>query len=288
MKFIGTGVAVITPFKSNGEVDKNALTNLINHLINNGIDYLVALGTTAESATLTNQEKTEIIDLFIEHTKGRVPLVVGAGGNNTANVVELVKELSNKNIDGLLSVCPYYNKPNQTGLYEHFKQVLSATNKDVILYNVPGRTASNLQPETVIKLAKEFSNAVAIKEASGSITQSMEILQHAPKDFVVLSGEDALTLPLMAIGVRGVISVIAHIYPREFSDMVRMANAGNYEGAKVNHYKVLDMTNAIFAEGNPTGVKYALHKKGLIENELRLPLVRASQGLMDRIDQLLA
>lgn len=278
-QFIGTGVAVITPFTESGDVDHSALRDLIDHLITNGIDYLVALGTTAESATLSHSEKHAVIKTFVDHVNGRVPIVVGVGGNNTQAVIGFINELNEYSIQGILAVCPYYNKPNQAGLLAHFDAVAKSTDLPIILYNVPARTSSNILPETVVELSKLHSHIVAIKEASGSLAQAMAIVQSTDDDFVVISGEDALTLPLMSIGAKGVVSVVGQGYPKIYSKMVNSALAGNFEKAKELHYSILEITHLLFKEGNPAGIKSLLNSQGMIKNELRLPLVKVTSDL---------
>ena len=285
--FTGTGVALITPFNADLEIDFNSLERIIQHLISNGINYLVVLGTTAESATLTEEEKKSIIQFVKEKVDGRIPLVLGAGGNDTRAVVEFIKQAETYDYDAYLSVAPYYNKPNQHGLYAHFDAIANATNKPIILYNVPGRTSSNISVETVLALSEQHAHIIAVKEASGSVEQSMGIIQQAKKDFAVISGDDALTLALMSCGAKGVISVIAHAYPKVFGDIIRESLRGNISGARAAHYQILNITNAIYDEGNPTGIKYVLSKMGLCENYLRLPLVEASETLKRKIDLLL-
>lgn len=282
-QFIGTGVAVITPFTESGDVDHKALKELIDYLIANGIDYLVALGTTAESATLSHSEKHAVIKTFIDHVNGRVPIVVGVGGNHTQAVITFINEVSQYPIQGILAVCPYYNKPNQAGLLAHFDAVAKSTELPIILYNVPARTSSNILPETVVNLTKLHSHIVAIKEASGSLAQAMAIVQSTDDDFVVISGEDALTLPLMSIGAKGVISVVGQGYPKQYSKMVNYALSGDFEKAKELHYSLLHVTHLLFQEGNPAGIKSLLSSKGMIQNELRLPLVKATMELQTEI-----
>jgi 4-hydroxy-tetrahydrodipicolinate synthase len=272
-KIRGTGVAIITPFNEDKTIDFPALGQLVEYLIKGGIDFLVVLGTTGESATLTSDERNQVLDYVIEVNNGRLPIVAGFGGNNTQAVINSIRARGDfSRIDAILSVAPYYNKPNQRGLVEHFTAIADASPVPVILYNVPGRTKSNINAETTLKLA-EHPNIMAIKEASGNFAQIMEIVRNKPDDFTVLSGDDAITLPLISIGVEGVISVVAMVYPELMSKMVRLALEGDYEQARQLHYKILPMTNAIFEDGNPAGVKAALSIKGMIKNQLRLPLV---------------
>ena len=282
-KFVGTGVALVTPFNEDKSVDFNGLEKLVNFQIENGIDYLVVLGTTGEPATLTSEEKELVKQKIIAVNNGRLPLVLGIGGNNTAAVVEEIKTTDLSHFDAILSVSPYYNKPTQEGIYQHFKAVASATEKPIILYNVPGRTASNMSPETIVKLANEFYNVIAVKEAAGDIVQAMKIIHLKPKDFLVISGDDMITLPIILAGGSGVISVIGEGLPRHFSDMVRLGLEGkNEEGFEI-HHKIAESIDLIFAEGNPTGIKSMLKKQGICSDEVRLPLVKASAELQQNI-----
>lgn len=277
--FIGTGVAVVTPFTSQGTVDHVALKFIIEHLINGGIDYIVALGTTAETPILSEKEKFAILDTIFETNKGELPIAIGAGGNNTLEVISWINKLEKYPHQGLLSVVPYYNKPNQKGILAHFSAIAKSTSKPIILYNVPGRTACNMSANTTIELAATFDHIVCIKEASGDMSQIMEIENNKPEDFYIVSGDDALTLPMISIGAKGVISVIAQAYPAEFSAMVKAALAGNFVAAKDLHYLLLNTTNAIYLEGNPVGIKSLLHQLNLCQNEVRLPLVKSSEQL---------
>lgn len=278
-RFKGLGVAMVTPFRPDGSVDFQALENFVNFQIENGVDYLVALGTTSESATMSADEKNAVVDFIIETNKGRLPLVVGCGGNNTGELVDAVRKLNKPGIDGILSVTPYYNKPNQAGIYEHFKAVANATDLPIILYNVPGRTGSDIEATTTVKLAKDFKNIIAVKEASGDFGQAMQIIKNKPENFLVLSGDDALTLPLISLGFDGVISVVGNAYPKEFSKLVHAALKQDFKTANQIQYKLVDIIDSMFAEGNPAGVKAYLKHKGLIENSLRLPLVKVSAEL---------
>ncbi len=286
-KFIGTGVAVTTPFNSNKKIDHGALKNHIQFLIENGINYLVILGTTGESVTLTAKEKQEVIDTFRETSNGQVPLVYGLGGNNTQAVVEKLQNTDLQGIDAILSVAPYYNKPSQKGLYEHFKTIATNSSVPVILYNVPGRTGVNINADTITQLAKDFKNIIAVKEASGNFTQAMHIIQNKPEEFQVISGEDGITLPLLSIGVNGIISVTANAFPKEFSTMINYALKNDFQAAKEIHYKLLPIVEKMFAEGNPSGIKCALANKGLIENVLRLPLTSVSKELNEEIKNII-
>ena len=269
----GMGVALITPFKDDESIDFDALSKLIEYQIQNGIDYLVVLGTTAETPTLTEQEKNEVLSFVIERVKERVPIVLGLGGNNTRGIVERLKTESFQGVDAILSVVPYYNKPSQEGIYQHYKAIASATKLPVILYNVPGRTGVNMTAETTLRLAREFDNIVAIKEASGNITQMDDIIKNKPKDFMVISGDDGITFPLITLGAVGVISVIGNASPREFSRMVRLALEGDYANALLIHHKFTELFELLFVDGNPAGVKSILSSMGYIRNRLRLPLV---------------
>ena len=269
----GMGVALITPFKDDESIDFDALSKLIEYQIQNGIDYLVVLGTTAETPTLTEQEKNEVLSFVIERVKERVPIVLGLGGNNTRGIVERLKTESFQGVDAILSVVPYYNKPSQEGIYQHYKAIASATKLPVILYNVPGRTGVNMTAETTLRLAREFDNIVAIKEASRNITQMDDIIKNKPKDFMVISGDDGITFPLITLGAVGVISVIGNAFPREFSRMVRLALEGDYANALLIHHKFTELFELLFVDGNPAGVKSILSSMGYIRNRLRLPLV---------------
>ncbi len=269
----GMGVALITPFKDDESIDFDALSKLIEYQIQNGIDYLVVLGTTAETPTLTEQEKNEVLSFVIERVKERIRIVLGLGGNNTRGIVERLKTESFQGVDAILSVVPYYNKPSQEGIYQHYKAIASATKLPVILYNVPGRTGVNMTAETTLRLAREFDNIVAIKEASGNITQMDDIIKNKPKDFMVISGDDGITFPLITLGAVGVISVIGNAFPREFSRMVRLALEGDYANALLIHHKFTELFELLFVDGNPAGVKSILSSMGYIRNRLRLPLV---------------
>ena len=284
--YSGTGVALITPFRKDGSVDFNALDKLVKHVINGGLDFLVVMGTTAEAVTLSNDERQAVINYIKEVNNNKLPIILGIGGNNTQEVVSKIKQTDFEGISGILSVAPYYNKPNQTGLYKHFKEIATACPVNVVLYNVPGRTCSNISADTAVKLANDFKNIVAIKEASGDFNQIMQIIQNKPEGFEVISGDDALTLPLISIGVKGVISVTANAFPFEMSEMV--ANAIKYNGKKAQtmHYKLLDFTNAIFEDGNPAGIKAALEVLDIVQNYLRLPLVKVNRTLYKKIEKL--
>lgn len=285
--FSGTGVALITPFrKQQDSIDFTKLDNLIEDIIANGVDYIVALGTTGEPATMTDAERATVKDFVVETVDGRKPVVLGLGGNNTQNILDTIARTNFDGISGILSVAPYYNKPNQRGLLQHYKMVAEASPVPVIIYNVPGRTGVNIAAETTLQLAEECPNIVAIKEASGNISQVMQILKNKPENFQVISGDDALTYPMIALGATGVISVMANALPKEMSDMVRFAMKGDFKKALPLHYKMLPLMNAIFDEGNPVGVKALLEIKGQINNILRLPLVKSSKQLYNKLGTL--
>jgi 4-hydroxy-tetrahydrodipicolinate synthase len=276
----GTGIALVTPFTKDGTVDFISLEKVINHTIKGKVEYLVSLGTTGETATMSKEEQKEVLNFTIDIVKKRVPIVAGFGGNNTANLVESIKGADLKNVTAILSASPYYNKPTQEGIYQHYKAVANATKKPIILYNVPGRTASNITAETTLRLAKDFKNIVAIKEASGDFMQCMHLAKYRPKDFLLISGDDAFTLPLLSVGFDGVISVVGNALPKQFSDMVRAGLAGDYAKAQKLHNSLLDIIKNLFVEGNPAGVKAALKILGVTATDsVRLPLVSASENL---------
>jgi len=283
-KLIGTGVALITPFKEDLSVDIEGLKNVVNYNINNGIDYLVVLGSTAESATLSKEEKQLVIDTIVEENNGRLPLVLGIGGNNTAAVIKEIKSTNLSNFVAILSVSPFYNKPSQEGIYQHFAAITKATETPIIVYNVPGRTASNILPETVIRLANDFKNIIAIKEAAGDIVQAMSIISGCPEDFLIISGDDMIALPMVLAGGAGVISVIGEGLPKEFSKMISLGLNKDVEEAYKIHYKVAPVIDFIFAEGNPAGIKAVFKKMGICGDQVRLPLVGISDDLQSKID----
>ncbi len=287
INFKGTGVALVTPFNTRGEIDFDSLEKIVNHVINGGVDYLVALGTTAETPTLSEEEKRKVVFSIIKSNAKRVPIILGMGGNNTLALTESIRNYDLSNIDGILSVAPYYNKPTQEGLYEHFKAVAEASPLPIILYNVPGRTSSNISADTCLKLALNFKNILAVKEASGNFSQVMEILRMKPKNFHVVSGDDALSLPMISLGGSGVISVIGNAFPSEFSEMVRLTLDNSLDKARKIHYKLLPVIEAMFAEGNPAGVKAFLKQMNLCTEEVRLPLIKASNNLFKKVDELL-
>ena len=286
--FSGTGIALVTPFQSNGDLDQPALVRLVNHCIAGGVEFLVALGTTGETATLTSEEKNRVLQTVAETTNGRVPLVVGVGGNNTRAVCDALQSGMPEGYSGVLSVSPYYNKPTQEGIYQHYKAVCGSTDAPVILYNVPGRTGSNVLAETTLRVAHDCPNAVAMKEASGNLEQAMAIVQGAPHGFEVLSGDDNLTLPLIASGATGVISVSGQAYPGLFSQMVRDARSGHMDRARAAHYALFRFTQLLFAEGNPGGIKAAMAQLEVMENQVRLPLVPVSSSLQGELRKAMA
>ncbi len=286
-KFKGLGIALITPFKPDGSIDYDSLLRLLEYQIQNGVDFLCIMGTTAETPCLSADEKKSLKRFFVERVGGRVPLLMGCGGNNTAAIVQELKENDWEGIDGVLSICPYYNKPSQEGLYQHFKAIAEASPIPVVLYNVPGRTGVNMNAETTLRLASDFENIVAIKEASGNITQMDDIIKNKPENFDVISGDDGITFPLITLGAVGVISVIGNALPAEFSRMVRMALNGDYEHARIIHHKFTELFKLLFVDGNPAGVKAMLHAMGMIENQLRLPLVPTRLTTMEKISAIL-
>ena len=285
--FKGTGVALDTSFKKDQSVDFDALRKLVDFTIAGGVDFLVALGTTAETPTLTKAEKLEVLDCILKHNNKRKPVVLGLGSNNTQELLESLSQYPMQDVDGILSVVPYYNKPSQEGLFLHFSALAEATDKPIILYNVPGRTVANMLPATTLRLANKYKHIVAIKEASGNMAQCMELVQGAPDHFAVLSGDDNLIVPQLSIGFHGVISVAANSFPTDFCAMVNAGMQEDFATARKLHYKLLKGIDLLFAEGNPTGVKYVLHKAGLMENVLRLPLIPASDNLSQQLDQYL-
>ncbi|MFK5983348.1 MAG: 4-hydroxy-tetrahydrodipicolinate synthase [Flavobacteriaceae bacterium] len=283
-KLIGTGVALITPFNEDFSVDVEGLKNVVNYNIDNGIDYLVVLGTTAESATLSKEEKQLVVNTIVEANAGRLPLVLGVGGNNTAAVVVEVQSTDLSNFTAILSVSPFYNKPTQEGIYQHFAAISKASDTPIIVYNVPGRTASNIAPETVIRLANDFENIIAIKEAAGDIVQAMKLINGCPKGFLVISGDDMITLPMVLAGGAGVISVIGEGFPKEFSEMVKLGLDRKVDEAYKIHYKLASAIDYIFEEGNPAGIKAVFKKLKICNDTVRLPLVGISNNLRSKID----
>ena len=279
----GTGVALITPFQKDGSVDYAALENLVNSVIKGGVDFLVALGTTGETPTLSGEEKQEILSSVVRFADSRVPVVCGMGGNNTQELVNQLDSFDLKGVDTILSVTPYYNRPSQEGLYQHYKAVAEATNKDIILYNVPGRTGGNILPATVLRLAKDFKNIVGIKEASGNIVQCMELIRIMPESFIVMSGDDNLVLAHMAIGMQGIISVAANCCPNDFTELVNLTMINKLDKARKLHYKLLPGIDLLFADGNPSGVKYVLSQVNMCQNIVRLPLVPVSEDTGNKL-----
>lgn len=282
-KFIGTGVALVTPFKEDLSVDFNALIKLVNYTIENGTDYLVINGTTGESGTITQEEKQEIIDVIIKANNNRLPLVLGVGGTNTALVIEELKTRDFTGIDGILSVAPYYSKPTQEGFYQHFKAIATATDLPVILYNVPGRTAKNMEPATTLRLANDFTNIVAVKEAGNNKQQYYTLLKDKPSDFLIISGDDDLALGVVLAGGSGVISVIGQAFPKEFSTMINHGLQGNNKEGYDIHFKLMNVVDSIFEENNPAGIKTVLQELNICSNSVRLPLVKTSAALSSKI-----
>lgn len=282
-QFAGIGVALVTPFNSDSSIDYASLEKLVNHVIEGGVNFVVALGSTGETPTLSREEQQEVLSFIVSKSNGRVPVVCGIAGNNTAEVVSNVKTYDLTGVSGILSASPHYNKPSQEGIYQHFKAIAEATKLPIILYNVPGRTGSNMASSTVLKLANDFKNIVAVKEASGNLAQCMELVQGKPAHFAVLSGDDDLILPQASIGMEGVISVAANSFPKDFCTMVNAALAGNFSEARKLHYKLIDGIRLLFAEGNPTGVKCTLEELGITPASVRLPLVPATADLRTKI-----
>ncbi|TWO30879.1 4-hydroxy-tetrahydrodipicolinate synthase [Seonamhaeicola sediminis] len=282
-KFLGTGVALVTPFNPDLSIDHEALANIVNYNIENGTEYLVICGTTGESVTLTKQEKQDVIKTISETNKGRLPLVLGIGGNNTAQVVEEIKSTNFSGIDAILSVSPYYNKPTQEGIYQHFKSVSEVSPVDIILYNVPGRTSKNIEPQTTLRLANDFNNVIGVKEAGNNMAQYFELLKNKPNDFLIISGDDDLALGVVLAGGAGVISVIGQALPEDFSEMIRLGLKGNAKEAYKLHFKLMDIIAYIFEENNPAGIKAVFEALGLCADTVRLPVVPASKELKQKI-----
>ncbi len=283
----GMGVALITPFKADESVDYEALGRLVDYQVQNGTDYLVVLGTTAETPTLTEEEKKHIVHTVVTKVNGRIPIVLGVGGNCTRAVVEKLKQDDFNGIDAILSVVPYYNKPSQEGIYQHYKTIAEATRLPIVLYNVPGRTGVNMTAATTLRIARDFKNVVAVKEASGNISQMDDIIKNKPANFNVISGDDGITFPLITLGAIGVISVIGNAFPREFSRMVRLALAGDYDSARTIHHRFTELFDLLFVDGNPAGAKSMLNAMGFIENKLRLPLVPTRITTFEKIRDVL-
>lgn len=282
-KFKGLGVAMVTPFKTDKSIDFEGLENLTNHLIDGGVKYLVVMGTTGENPTITTEEQNDILKKVVEVNAKRLPIVFGVGGNDTSSIINRLNSEDIADIDGILSVSPYYNKPSQEGIFQHYKAISYASKWPIIMYNVPGRTGSLVSAETTLRIA-ELPNVICTKEASGSLDICMDIIRHAPDDFGVISGDDNYTLSYIAAGMQGVISVIGNAYPKEFSQMVNYALAGDYKNARHLHYKLLPLMKAIFMDGNPGGVKYVLSKLGICENQFRLPVVPIDKATMKALD----
>jgi 4-hydroxy-tetrahydrodipicolinate synthase len=287
-KLIGTGVAIVTPFRNDGSVDFKSLGKLLSHLAEGHAEYVVVLGTTGESVTLSKDEKNAVVSFVMDSVNGNMPVVVGIGGNNTQEVVDSIGHFDFSGISAVLSVSPYYNKPSQEGLYMHYKAVAQASPVPVILYNVPGRTGGNIAADTTLKLARDFRNIVAIKEASGNLAQIMKIIREKPKDFLVISGDDAMTLVMTALGGSGAISVIANAFPEEFSEMVRLAVKNEVQQAATLHYRLLPLMHAIFEEGSPSGIKAVLEILRISENNVRLPLVPVSDKHFKKLQGLIS
>jgi 4-hydroxy-tetrahydrodipicolinate synthase len=283
----GTGVAIVTPFDKKGRVDTDSLKKIVRHLHDGKVEYIVILGTTGESVTLTKDEKKLVIETIIAANGNKLPLVLGIGGNNTAEVTATIKETDLKPFEAILSVAPYYNKPNQEGYYQHYKAVSKSTKKDIILYNVPGRTGSNVLWETQVRIARDFKNIVATKEASGNVEQIMKVIKNKPKGFMVISGDDNLTLPVIAAGAEGVISVVAQAFPKEYSEMVRLALDYKFDEAQKLHYRIMDITDQLFADGNPGGIKYALSLLKKCEPYVRLPLMEPNDKVKEKLKELI-
>lgn len=286
-KFTGMGVALITPFKEDDSVDFEALSRLLDYQLQNNIDYLVVLGTTAETPTLSEEEKSEIVQFVKDKVNGRVPIVLGVGSNNTRAIVEKLKKDNFDGIDAILSVVPYYNKPSQEGMFQHYSAIAENSPVPVILYNVPGRTGVNMTAETTLRLARKYKNIIGIKEASGNIVQMNDIIKNKPADFVVISGDDGITYPLITMGAVGVISVIGNAFPKEFSQMVRLALQGDYNSARIIHHKFTELIDLLFVDGSPAGVKCILSIMGYLENKLRLPLVPTRITTFEKMRQIL-
>ena len=281
------GVALVTPFNDDGSVDYQSLMRLVEYQIQNGVDFLCVLGTTAETPTLTADEKKKIKQMVVERVNGRVPILLGVGSNSTQSVIDTLQNDDMTGVDAVLVVVPYYNKPSQEGIYQHYKAVASATKLPIVLYNVPGRTGVNMTAETTLRLARDFDNIIAIKEASGNITQMDDIIKHKPESFDVISGDDGITFPLITLGAVGVISVIGNAFPREFSRMTRLALAGDYQNALTIHHKFTELFKLLFVDGNPAGVKAMLSMMGMIKNRLRLPLVPTRITTYEQMRQIL-
>lgn len=286
-KFKGTGVAIVTPFKENRSVDFDGLERLVEHLISGGIDYLVVNGTTGESVTLSRQEKLDVLAFVIKVNNGRVPLVFGIGGNNTQDILDCFHTYDFTGVDAILSVSPFYNKPSQEGIYQHYKSIAEICPLPLILYNVPARTGSHMEAETVLRLANDCKNVIGVKEASGVIFNSMKIIKNKPEGFLVISGDDILNLPIIASGGDGIISVIANAFPKDYSNMVKAALTGDFKTAQQLHYKYFDMVHYMFVDGNPPGIKATLKILGICGDTLRLPLVKVTNSTFQALENLI-
>ena len=287
-KFVGTGVALVTPFTENKEVDFEALERLVEFNISNGIDYLVINGTTGESATITNEERSNIVEFIAKINNKRLPLVLGIGGNNTTAVINELQTTDLTHIDAILSVAPYYSKPTQEGFYQHFKAIALASPKPIILYNVPGRTSKNMEPATTLRLANDFENVIAVKEAGNNVQQYLQLIKDKPKDFLIISGDDDLALPVVLAGASGVISVIGQAFPKEFSSLINLGLKGENKEAYQLHFSLMQAIDLIFAENNPAGIKAVLKHLNITSDEVRLPLVKASEQLQKEIANFVA
>ncbi len=284
-KFKGTGVAIITPFKNDCSIDFAALGRVVNHVIKGGVDYIVAMGTTGEASTLTTDEKLAVISYVTETIDSRVPLVIGIGGNNTQEIINFIREIDLTGVDGILSVAPYYNKPSQRGIFQHFKAIATCSPLPVIIYNVPGRTSCNITSDTCLELAHECKNIVAVKEASGDLAQIMRIIKGKPENFLVISGDDMMTIPIIAAGGAGVISVLANAFPAECSELVINALKNNFKTAREIQFRLMETIELLFVDGNPSGVKAFMSILNLCENNLRLPLVPVNKTVFTRIQK---
>ena len=286
-KIKGTGVALVTPFHKDGSIDFKAFKKLVDRCIDGKVEYLVPLGTTGESATLSKNEKRAITDFVIEVVDKRVPVVLGLGGNSTQEIIEFMEEQDFSGVEAILSVSPYYNRPSQRGIFQHYKMIANECPVPVILYNVPSRTGSNIDADTTLQLANEVSNIIGIKEASGNMEKAMKIIKNKPKDFLLISGDDVLSLPIIASGGDGVISVVANAFPKDYSEMIRFCLSGNYDRARKLHYKLLDITHAIFLDGNPSGIKGLLNVLNICTENVRLPLTNVSRSTMNRLESMI-
>ena len=283
----GMGVALITPFKEDESVDYEALIRMVDYLVNNGTDFIVALGTTAETIALSEEEKKEVTRMIVERVAGRIPIVLGIGGNCTQRILSQIERTGFEGVDAILTVVPYYNKPSQEGIYQHFKAIIKASPLPIVLYNVPARTVTNMTAETTLRLAHEFDTVIAVKEASGNLAQIGEIIKHKPQGFQVISGDDGLTLPMLSIGAEGVISVLGNAFPKDFSRMVHLALEGDYQNARSLHLRFTELFELLFVDGSPSGVKSLLNLMGLVENKLRLPLVPVRPATSEKIRNVL-